>query len=224
MTTWTVQFPCVGNLLVLTTPQAAAMPTTSVTDSAGNTWVKYAPDDQDPQIWYVANARPDPNLKISFHMSHAPTGSQTALMYDIVGADVDPVDARAETQNAAVTGSHLTDSPVITPGSPNGLTIAAVTLGQGPISRLDTGAPDGAVFDYVYYSNEIDTDLLDNADGRAHFYNPDTTPEHWNWLLVGPIPDNNYASVAVHFRAARSQAQTLAPAEVRALATGRTAR
>ena len=207
VTAWTVQFPCVGNLLVLTTPQASVMPTTSVTDSVGNTWVKYAPDDQDPQIWYVANATPDPNLQITFHMRSAPTGAQTALLYDITGADPNPLDAHAEKLNANVTTTHLSDSPVITPGSPNGLTIAAVTLGQGPISQLDVGAPEGAVFDYVYYTNEIDTDLMDNADGRAHFYNPDLTPEHWNWLLVGPTSNNNYASVAVHFKAAPPRAQ-----------------
>ena len=207
VTSWTVQFPCVGNLLVLTTPQASVMKTTSVTDTAGNLWVKYAPDNEDPQIWYVANATPDPNLKITFHMSSAPTGAQSALMYDIVGADANPVDARGEKLNATVTSSHLVDSPVITPGSANGLTIAAVTLGQGPISQLDSGAPPGAVFDYVYYSNEIDTDLMDNADGRAHFYNTDTTTEHWNWLLVGPTSNNNYASVALHFRSAPPQAQ-----------------
>src|SRR5258705_990415 len=120
----------------------------------------------------------------------------------IVGADPNPVDAQAETLNATVTGAHLADSPVITPGSLNGLTIAAITLGQGPISQLDAGAPPGAVFDYVSYSNEIDTDLMDNADGRAHLYNSDLTQEHWNWLLVGPTANNNYASVALHFRAA----------------------
>ncbi|HYS07138.1 MAG TPA: LamG-like jellyroll fold domain-containing protein [Myxococcales bacterium] len=202
VTNWTVQFPSAGNLIVLTTPQSSVMPTTSITDSAGNTWVKYAPDSEDPQIWYVANAVADPNLKITFHMSRAPTGAQSALMYDIVGADPNPVDAQAETLNATVTGAHLADSPVITPGSLNGLTIAAITLGQGPISQLDAGAPPGAVFDYVSYSNEIDTDLMDNADGRAHLYNSDLTQEHWNWLLVGPTANNNYASVALHFRAA----------------------
>jgi hypothetical protein len=202
LTTWDVQFPCVGNLLVLTTPQASVMPTTSITDSRGNAWVKYAPDNEDPQIWYVASAKPDPNLKITFHMSSSPSGAQSALMYDIVGADPNPLDATAEKLNAAVSGIHLVDSPVITPGSANGLTIAAVTLGQGPISQLDTGAPAAAIFDYVYYTGELDTDLMDNADGRAHLYNTDLSVEHWNWLLAGPTSANNYASAAVHFKAA----------------------
>ena len=203
LTTWDIEFPSVGNLLVVTTPQASVMPTTSVTDSKGNTWVLYAPDNEDPQIWYAANATPDPSLKVTFHMSSPPSGAQSALMYDIVNADSNPLDASAERLNDSVSGTHLTDSPVITPGSANGLTIAAVTLGQGPISQLDTGSPAGAIFDYVYYDNEIDTDLMDNADGRAHYYNgSDLTAEHWNWLLVGPTDNNNYASTAVHFKTA----------------------
>ena len=203
LTNWDIQFPSVGNLLVVTTPQASVMPTTSVTDSNGNTWVRYAPDGEDPQIWYAANARPGPDLKITFHMSSAPSGAQSALMYDIVNADPNPLDASAEGPNQGVTGTHLVDSPVITPGSSNGLTIAAVTLGQGPISQLDSGSPAGAFFDYVYYDNEIDLDLMDNADGRAHYYNgSDLGTEHWNWILVGPTNNNNYASAAVHFKTA----------------------
>ncbi len=202
LTDWDIQFPSVGNLLVVTTPQASVMPTTSVTDSNGNTWVRYAPDGEDPQIWYAANAMPGPDLKITFHMSSAPSGAQSALMYDIVNADPNPLDASAEGLNQAVTGTHLIDSPKITPGSSNGLTIAAVTLGQGPISQLDTGSPAGAFFDYVYYDNEIDLDLMDNADGRAQYYNADLGTEHWNWLLVGPTDNNNYASTAVHFKTA----------------------
>jgi len=28
------------------------------------------------------------------------------------------------------------------------------------------------------------------------------TPEHWNWLFVGPIANNNSAATAVHFKTA----------------------
>ena len=200
---WVIQFPSVGNLLVITTPQQNVMPTTSVTDSKNNTWVAYVPDDEDPQIWYAANATPDPSLKVTFHMSRAPGGAQSALMYDIVNAASGGPDSVAERLNGPVTGTHIVESPVITPGSPNGLTIAAITLGQGPIQQLDTGSPAGAIFDYVYYDEEIDTDLMDNADGRAHYYNgSDMTPEHWNWLFVGPIANNNSAATAVHFKTA----------------------
>jgi hypothetical protein len=30
----------------------------------------------------------------------------------------------------------------------------------------------------------------------------DLSVEHWNWLLAGPTSANNYASAAVHFKAA----------------------
>jgi len=44
---------------------------------------------------------------------------------------------------------------------------------------------------------------MDNADGRAHYYNgSDMTLEHWNWLLVGPTSNNNSAATAVHFKTA----------------------
>src|SRR5262249_13740748 len=192
-----------GSLLVITTPQQNVFPITSVTDNKNNTWVAYVPDDEDPQIWYAVNATPDPSLKVTLHMSSPSPGAQSALMYDIVNAAPVGPDAVAERLKAPVTGAHLANSPVLTPASANGLTIAAITLGQGPISQLDTGSPPGAIFDYVYYDDEIDTDLMDNADGRAHYYNgSDMTPEHWNWLLVGPTSNNNSAATAVHFKTA----------------------
>src|SRR5204863_8719416 len=130
-------------------------------------------------------------LQSTFHMGSPPSAAQTALLSDIANAAPAPLDASAETLNATVTDTHLVDSPLITPGSANGLTIAAVTLGQGPNSQVDPGSPAGAIFDYVYYDDETDLDLMCNADGRAHYYNgSDVSPAHWNWLLVGPTADD----------------------------------
>jgi hypothetical protein len=97
------------------------------------------------------------------------------------------------------------NAPTITPTTANGLVIAVIGMGQGPVTGLDAGAPAGAFFDLVTYAGEADTDLMENADGKAHVYNTDTTTEHWNWVGFS-APSNSYFATAVAFKAAASNA------------------
>jgi hypothetical protein len=219
-TSWKLHFPSAGNLLVLVTTQNANIDVTSVTDSKSNTYTKRALDGQTPQFWDTGSgqATPDVNLLITLHMI-GPNENTSLTLYDITGAAPVPFDVAAGVTSAIDRGgvSPINNSPQITPSTANGLTIAAATMGQGPLSDLAAGAPTNAFFDFVYYpyaagtdasqaaglmTSQSDLSLMDNSDGLAHVYNTDTSQENWNWTLINGSTTTLFASEAVHYTAA----------------------
>jgi hypothetical protein len=200
-TTWNFQFPTKGNLIVGVVAQSDIIDITSITDSKSNTYVRYEPETDEPQIWYAVNATPDPNLRITVTSAGVPVNS-SFLWYDISGAASSPPDAIAHLTGGGIDfrNNRIDDAPLITPPS-LGLTIAAISFGTGPATGLTTGSPPGAIFDYVSYAGELDIDRMDNADGRAHLYNTDLSAEHYNWILNHSM-GTTASATAVHFRAA----------------------
>jgi hypothetical protein len=73
--------------------------------------------------------------------------------------------------------------------------------GDGPGLGLASGSPAGAFFDLVNYAGETDLDLMENADGQAHFYNTSTAPLTWNWLITSNS-NNSVFATSVAFKAA----------------------
>ena len=199
--TWTLQEPATGNLRVLATANSSGLTNiTSVTDSDGGVWTKIEPAGDEPQIWYSKNTSPNPNLSVTIHGASGPT--ITVLFYDIAGAAADPFDVAAGAPSTDVSNQTMVNNmPSITPTTANGLVIAVMGLGQGPGLGLNTGAPTGAVFDLVTYTGELDLDLMENADGQAHFYNASTVAENWNWLITAN-PNNSAFATAVAFKSA----------------------
>ena len=198
---WKHQFPTSGNLIVAVTNENAVIDITSVADSKGNLYSKVEPDGSEPQFWYAGNATPDANLKLTLNVSGPPAGS-TVVFYDIAGADPSPFDVSAGTPVANCSNlTNVTNAPSITPTTINGLTLASMSLGQGPATGFFTGAPAGAIFDLVTYAGETDLDTMDNADAKAHLYNTDLSTESWNYRITSN-PENSCSSTAVHFKAA----------------------
>jgi hypothetical protein len=95
----------------------------------------------------------------------------------------------------------VSNAPSITPTTVNGLTLASMSIGQGPATGFFTGAPAGAIFDLVTYAGETDLDTMDNADAKGHVYNTDLSTENWNWRITSN-PNNSCSSTAVHFKGA----------------------
>jgi hypothetical protein len=200
-TTWPLHFPSAGNLLVVIVCQSEIITITSVTDSNGNSYTKYEPATDEPQFWVAANATTSSDLKITINSSGTPQNS-SVLMYDIIGADSNPKDGQADLSGGGISaGSNtISDAPSLTPVS-QGLTIASVSFGTGPSDGFASGAPARAIFDYVSYTGETDSDRMDNADGRAHLYNTDLTAEHWNWHVTH-TGGTTAGAFAVHFKSA----------------------
>jgi len=197
--TWRFQFPTQGSLIVGIASSKEITNITSVVDSRGNTYVKYAPEDDEPQIWYALNATPDPDLLITVNSAGTPVNN-SFIWYDISGVDGSPPDDADHLSGGGIDPGHdaIFDAPVIRPPSP-GITIAAVSFGTGPSMGLTTGSPPDAIFDFVYYDAELDIDRMDNADGRAHLFNADLSTEHFNWILNHTM-GTTASATALHFR------------------------
>jgi hypothetical protein len=213
-TTWPLQVPSMGNLIVLVTNESNVINLSSVTDSNGNTYTKKQPDASEPQIWFAGDARAGSNLQVALHIANTPA-TATVVAYDIVGAASSPFDVVAgKPATSTGGGTSITNAPTITPTTANGLVIASMVLGQGP--GLAVTSPAGATWDLVTYSGEVDTDLMENADAKAHVYNATTATQNWNWTITS-VGNNSYAAVAAAFKGAGGGTQ--APAATPTIAT-----
>jgi len=201
--TWPLQFPSSsGNLIVVTTVPVDVIDISSISDTRSNGYTKATLSAGDPALWYAAAAMPDPTLTITLHIRGTPVNA-TVVILEIAGAaTVSPVDGAAEVPTQGdPNGANLFDTPVLTPASANGLTIAQLTLGTGPSKGLAAGSPAGAVFDFVHFTGQTDGSKMENSDGLAHLYNTDLSTEHWNWIVSNGGITTNYAALAVHFKA-----------------------
>ena len=201
---WNLQVPATGNLRVLVTcNNYLGTAVTDVLDSDGHHWTMIEGTAEEPMFWYCANQSANPNLTITI----ASTGGSIAtfVFFDIQGAATSPYDVSAGMPGTVLDNlTIINDAPVITPTTANGLVIAACGLGDGPGLGFNTGAPAGAVFDMIHYSNENDGDSYNNADLIGHLHNTDTSTLHWNWSITS-TPDNTGFATAVAFKAAPTQ-------------------
>jgi IPT/TIG domain len=202
--TWPLQVPSSGNLIALVTNRHSIINLSSVTDSKSNVYTIAEPDASEPQVWFAGSAVSGSDLMVTLHIANTPA-TVTVVAYDITGAASSPLDVVAGKPATDVSGvSSITNAPSITPTTENGLVIASVGIGQGP--GLSVTSPAGATWDLVTYAGELDTDLMENADAKAHFYYSTTATQNWNWTLTAN-PNNTYAAVAVAFKAAAGGAQ-----------------
>jgi hypothetical protein len=198
--------PSRGNLLYVSTafgPRNVNL--TSISSNPGNTWIELPTAGEAngaPQCFYAPNATTSPNLSLSIAGPSGISSQVSLVIYDIIGAATSPFDVSWDNS-----GNDITEYPgsfvlrTLTPSTPNGLVIAAMATYQGVIGA---GTLPGQTLDSVTYGNEIDADLLDNADGYAHYYNPDTSPVTFGWTLGATSLSGEFPQV-VAFKAAPSQ-------------------
>jgi hypothetical protein len=193
--TWTVQAPSSGNAVVFSTANASGFSNiTSITDSKGNTYVKYEPDGSEPIFFVAANAVTGNDLVLTIHISGTSAGMSFSIL-DIRGAAKSPVDAVGDMPGIGCSSvTSVTNAPTITPTGP-GLTLVTMGIGQGP--GLGVSSPAGAVFDLATYTNETDLDTIENADCRAHLYNTSAGVESWSWTITSK-PNNSCFADAIH--------------------------
>jgi hypothetical protein len=219
-TSYTLQFPSTGALLVLSMQEYSGFQCTAITDNKSNTWARaLGPSGSGvPQIWRTTTpggANSGSDLVLTFTLA-ANSGPVTILAYDVDGADVSSGDAYdggvqdpGSNTGAAATATcpGFNGLNKLTPASANGLTVVAVGFGIGPAGSFAAGTPTGAVFDVVISTGQTDGSNMDNSDGRAHYYNPDLTTEAYSWNIYngGPYPTNggvdaSFFGVAAHFK------------------------
>jgi hypothetical protein len=200
---WSIQFPTTGsNLVVAVTvnaPGAFNGNITSVTDNHGNTYRKTEPADDQPQWWVAEGATTASDTKLRFLLNSGSAGMSMRI-FEITGAaPVGAVDTAVGISGVPCSNlTSISGFPSITPASANGLTLAEMTLGNGP--GLSVTSPAGALFDLVTYAGEIDRDTMENADALAHIYNATTATQSFAWTFTS-TPSNTCITSAIHLRA-----------------------
>jgi hypothetical protein len=195
----TLETPATGNLRVVAFSLAGSV--SSITDNdTGSSWT-IEQGDQNPQavIAFAPNRGRLSTLKVTVKFSSVqyPTSIR---FFDIQGANATPFDVAASnvpTSCPAPVG-YTSAAPSITPSTANGLTIAGMPMGTGPVEGVV--GPTHAVFDLVYYTGETDFDSMENADAVGHYYNPDLSTENWSWTTAPNSGANCQGTEAVHFK------------------------
>jgi hypothetical protein len=197
--TLVTQFPCSGNLIVVTTANCDPQ-LTGVSDSNGNTYAHYqAVAGGSSHFWVAQNARCSLDLHMTMNITSY-TGGSSWRVFEITGArTTNAVDASAGTEQVPCSGfTSIAHMPDITPPTANGLTIAAMGLGLGP--GLAATSPANTIWDLVNYPGQTDGSFMDNSDCTAHLYNTDTSLENWTWSITSQSSNSCFAQ-AIHIAA-----------------------
>jgi len=189
--------PSKGNLIYVATAFGTGnVNITSISSTPNNTWIelpKTGDGNGPPQCFYAANATTSPNLSLTITGPNGISSQVSLVVYDITGAAASPFDASWDNSgNDATVYSGNFTLGTITPSTPNGLVIATMATYLGVITA-DT--VPGQTFDSVTYGNQIDADLLDNADAHAHYYNSDTSPVSFGWTLGATTLSSEFPQV-----------------------------
>jgi Bacterial Ig domain len=190
--------PSIGNLIVLSTsyPTDQGYSINSVSDNKGNSYTRLTPNASAGQMLYTPRtAATGPDLRITINGSDG----IPYVIYDIVGAA--PV--AFDTYTVAIRGqtgpqSDITDAPIITPNTPNGLVLAVFPVGTGPVSGIIGSV---YIFDSVFYTGQTDcSGCMDSADGYAHVYNVGLSTLHFNWHVTNAGGATDGGALAVAFK------------------------
>jgi hypothetical protein len=196
--TWNLLLPAVGNLRVLVMNENTSINATGITDNESGTWTKVEATTDEPQYWYSPNKSPNSSLAITITSSGTPS-TVTTVFYDISGADPSPYDTTGGMVSTSVSGlTSISNAPTISPTTANGLVLASMGLGQGP--GLSVTSPAGAVWDLCTYTSETDTDLMENADAKAHYYNAAAGSIGFAWTFTSQA-SNTAEATAIAFKA-----------------------
>ena len=195
----TLETPATGNLRVVAFSLAGTV--SSITDNdTGSSWtIEQGSNNPQAAIAFAPNRGPLPTLKITvrFTSMQYPTSIR---FFDIQGANAAPFDVAASNNPTSCPApvGNTSAAPPITPTTANGLTIAGMPMGTGPVKGVV--GPTNAIFDLVYYTGETDFDSMENADAVGHYYNPDLSTENWSWTTAPNSGANCQGTEAVHFK------------------------
>jgi hypothetical protein len=167
------------------------------------------PEAGPPQVWYAINANPSLNETLRITGVPGPNGT-TFVMYDVANAAAfDTAAGRPASYLVTTTATQsFSNFSPITPSTPNGIVFAFLQNSFGPNISVSPG-----VMDTVLYGGQIDADLMDNADGYAHYYNPDTTTVSFSYTMnSGGSTRSQEVGIAIAFKASATPTLTPTPA------------
>ncbi len=207
------QFPCSGSLLIISTSRrSSTINVAGCSSSPANTWVESSQSAvggiTPPQIWFAANASTSFALTITPNCQGGSSGAGAGdngtsfYIYDVAGAG--DFDATAGFATAELTTSSfnqaLSNFPTITPSVANGFIFTTLQNSFGPPGSLTNPVPPIGFLDTSLYGGQIDADLMNNADGYSHYYNPDTSTVSFNYIMNSSQSASNELGIAFAFK------------------------
>ncbi|HYL85728.1 MAG TPA: Ig-like domain-containing protein [Candidatus Angelobacter sp.] len=198
----TVQFPCSGNLGVITVgggnPPAQVF---SIADTNNNTWKlagSYAvTNDPVAGIFYAASANCSGPQKLTVNWS-ANTGDQTILYYDVAGASASPLDTPASMTGNQGSVGNLTVLSITPTTSSTELIFCATPIQYNTVNGLVNGFIDSNIFDG---ENINGPEPVDENNGWGHFVTSSTNPISVTWTFLPPAaPAQEWAAAAAAFK------------------------
>jgi hypothetical protein len=199
-----LQFPCTGNLIVVSWIGVQNHDIVAITDGNGNNYTSTGPpfglnQSGDSQIYYAAAANTGTTM-VGPVLSTIGTdiSGSTAILFDISGADTLPFDSAAGLVTAS--GVQSTTGPIpsvtITPSTPNGLVISSIGVTSNTVNGVSPGNFLSAVPVPILSPNHTDQN-----NGWALNYNSTASPETFVWATQdGPV--DSWASIAAAFQSA----------------------
>jgi hypothetical protein len=197
-----VQFPCSGNLEVITVgggnPPAQV---TSITDSNNNTWKlagSYATtNDPVTGIFYAANATCSGTQQLTVHWD-ANTGDQTILYYDVAGASASPLDTTMGGTGFQGSAGNLTVFTITPTTSAPELIFGSMPVQYNTVTSLLNGFNDANMFDGESLSGP---EPVDENNGWGHFVTSSNNPVSVTWTFQSStVNAQGWASVAAAFK------------------------
>jgi hypothetical protein len=210
---WPVQFPAMGNLVVLSDISGGAS-ISGITSAPANTWVSTGAAAGSEgvtalsQIYYAGNAATGNGMTLAVTRSGALT-QDTFMLYDFVGASSAPFDkdSGGETGNqAAIVNTFTTCSGCLTPSGNGGSSEVVVgNAGWNFCTGTGISSPSGAEFDAATDTgNSVNgPESVDQNNGWFHSYVTTSSAITVTWKMAcGATPESAWAGRVAAFKAA----------------------
>lgn len=148
---------------------------------------------QSAEIWVLTGGKPRPNNVVTA-IGAGITGNPNSFhLYNIDGGVLSPTFDSADATGTATSGT-LASAPSVTPTTSPGMCFGCLQLGTGP--GLAVTSPTNAKWSMVTYDGEVDTDMMENADGNGHVqYTSSPGALNWTWTITAN--GTGWSSVAV---------------------------
>jgi hypothetical protein len=213
--TMAYEFPCQGNLLVIAST-IADFGISTVTDGNSNTWTKAVESPEAgggsglTDIFYtsvvptVSTDMTGPTVTLTSATTAA--GQGEVHLYDIIGAATSSVlGATAQTTGTQTVAGNLS-SVSLTPQQAKSLVLCATGIVSHTISNV-VGTTNWNTDLYVEPLMDGVNSLMDEDNGFAHYYAPDTSPLTFVWATQNNTAGvQGWSSSAAEFKAPAASA------------------
>jgi len=200
--TWSIQFPCAGNLIVDAWIGVQAYDITSITDGNSNTHTQIGSafnnsGSGDLQFFHADNATCTSGMSLTVHTTSTDISGSTLELLDVVGAAAAPFDATAGRVNCSgnqTVAGNLTGC-TITPSTASGLVLSELGVASNTVNGDSPGNFLSAIPSPI-----SSPDHTDQNNGWNINYNASATAETDTWTQQGGA-FGNWASSVVAFEA-----------------------